>query len=64
MAEGQVIRHHPRMVNRWAVRYIKLYRTAGPEEAKKWALEFLPAPERQLMVEKVNKILHRGKRGN
>lgn len=53
---GQVIVNHPKLVNKWALRYINLYRLKGPEVAKNWALEFLPAEPRQAMIERVNKI--------
>lgn len=60
---AQVIEGHPKLVTKWAKRYIRLYRSEGPDEAKKWALEFLPAPYRQLMVDRVNEILHKNKKG-
>jgi hypothetical protein len=58
---GQVITNHPKMVRRWAVRYINMYRSNGPEMAKSWALEFLPAEPRQAMVDEVNRILKKEK---
>jgi hypothetical protein len=59
---GQVVINHPKLVRKWALRYINLYRLKGPDVAKNWALEFLPPEPRQAMVEKVNEIQKKNKR--
>jgi hypothetical protein len=59
---GQVVINHPKLVTKWALRYINLYRLKGPEIAKNWALEFLPPEPRQAMVEKVKEIQNKNKK--
>ena len=61
---GSILWDHPKLVDKWAKRYIKLYREVSSEEAKKWALEFLRAPQRQLMVERVKTLLGHNKNKN
>jgi len=58
---GQVVINHPKLVKKWALRYIYLYRMKGSDVAKNWALEFLPADARQAMVEKVKEIQGKNK---
>lgn len=47
----------PRFVDKWAHQYIKLYRSVGSIQAKKWALEFLGPEPRGRMVVRVNELL-------
>jgi hypothetical protein len=54
---GEVVLNHPKMVNKWATKYISMYRNSGGETARSWAMEFLPAVPRQAMIEEVNRIL-------
>lgn len=61
LVEALVIRSD-RFVELWASRYIKLYRELGPEEAKKWAVEFLPPEARDKMSAKVRDMLNKNKR--
>jgi len=58
---GELIETHPKFVNLWANRYIKLYRTQGREVAVHWANTFLPIGPRTHMVEKVKEITSKNK---
>lgn len=53
---AEIVKEHPKLVEKWALRYIHLYKTQGPDAAKKWALEFLPPEPRSRMSERVNQI--------
>lgn len=53
---AEIVQEHPKLVERWANQYIHLYKTQGPDNAKKWALEFLPPGPRARMSERVNQI--------
>lgn len=55
--KGEVIRLHPRLVEKWANRYIRIYKAEGPVPAKKWASEFLDDEQRTVMSEKIKEIL-------
>lgn len=58
---GEVIELSPKFVDRWARRYILLYRTEGGDTAKRWAVKFLPGTkERNAMIDRVNAIIGSG----
>lgn len=52
-----------RFTEKHAKHYIHLYRTKGGPEAKKWATEFLAPGPRDAMVDRVNQILEKNKKG-
>lgn len=54
---GLVITLHPRLVDRWAKRYIKIYQEEGRVYAKRWASEFLPKEAQEVMSERVKEIM-------
>lgn len=58
---GQLIDLHPKLVDKWARRYIHLYKSEGSVIAKRWAVEFLHERARELMSERVKEILNKQK---
>lgn len=55
--EAAVIELHPKLVDKWARRYIHLYKNQGAPIAKRWATEFLTTEQRDVMSERVKDIL-------
>lgn len=51
-----------RFTQKHAKHYIRLYRSKGAQQAKKWALEFLAPEPRAAMVVRVNELLQKNKR--
>lgn len=60
--EALVITLHPKLVDRWAKRYIQIYQEEGRVYAKRWASEFLPKEAQEVMSERVKEIMGRTKR--
>lgn len=58
---GEVIVLHPKLIERWAVRYIKIYKEEGAVFAKRWATTFLPENARAVMSSRVKEILGKQK---
>lgn len=48
---------HPKLVEKWARRYIKIYTEEGAVYAKRWATTFLPEDARLAMSRRVKEIL-------
>lgn len=57
---GEVKDLTPKLVDKWAKKYIDVYSKEGYEEAKKWALRFLKGPDLVAMGKRVNEMLHKG----
>lgn len=55
---GELISLHPKLVDKWARRYIRIYKEKGSVLAKRWAKEFLPTEaEQTAMSSRVKEIL-------
>lgn len=61
--KGEVVILHPKMVDRWARRYIKIYKEEGAVFAKRWAHEFLPENAMAAMSTRVKEIMGKNKKG-
>lgn len=59
--EGEVVSLHPKLVDKWARRYIKIYNDQGAVIAKKWANSFLPEMAKTAMSIRVKEILEKRK---
>jgi len=60
---GQLITLHPRIVDKWARRYIHIYHKDGAVYAKRWATQFLPEEARAAMSARVREIAEKNKKG-
>ena len=61
--EGGVVRLHPKFVEKWARRYIKIYTEEGAVFAKRWATAFLDDNQRAAMSLRVKEIMNHNKKG-
>lgn len=59
--KGEVVSLHPKLVDRWARRYIKIYNEEGAVLAKRWANTFLPEAAKAAMSVRVKEILQKKK---
>lgn len=58
-----VIEFHPKLVDKWARRYIHIYSKEGAVYAKRWATAFLPEAARTVMSIRAKEILNTNKKG-
>lgn len=57
VSKGQLVELHPKLVDKWARRYIYIYNAEGAVFAKRWASTFLPEAARTAMSIRAREIL-------
>lgn len=55
--ENKVIRHHPKLLDRWATYYCKIAVKHGSTTAKMWALKHLTTPDIEAVTPVIRKKL-------
>jgi hypothetical protein len=57
LKESKIIRHHPKLLDRWATYYCKLAIKHGSQTAKMWALRHLTTPDIEAVTPVIKKKL-------
>lgn len=59
---GEVIRQHPKFINRWARRYLEVMAREGKEAASAWGASFYNKDDIPQIASEVKRMWNRGRK--